>query len=721
MILYKLWEKSITDDEIKSALCNTEITGRRCFRRIAKSWARSYVSERPYFYKMDKTYYNICMGFDIETTRDPDTETSYMYIWQLSINTVVILGRYWAELFDILDRIKAILNPRENDRLICWIHNFSHEFAYMKRYIKYNEDYFFTGERTPIYVTHDNFIQFRDSMQMGGGCSLAKLAKDYCTTQKAVGDLDYEKPRNKSDAARMTETEYGYCINDVVILAEYATYYWRTYLAKHFCPVTSSSVLRAEIKSGMTQNDIDFIKGAYPEQELYTYLTRRVYRGGYVHANINSAGELYTVKNKISGYDITSSYPFTMLAQYGPGKFIRWDDLTIEQYEDIIKTQCVIATFEFLNLRNTTSHSIESVSKCLNAEEILHDEKHTILDNGRILAARHVITALTELDYLNYKDFYTWSAVSLKYVYVAPRMRLPHYLVNSMLKYYRKKSELKAAGLPYAIEKAKVNTYYGVTVTRHTIEETHVDENGNTTLVNNYDYNKAIKGASLLPQWGVYISAHARRNLLECVKWVENVGEENAKRGRPAQHVLYCDTDSIKVLNSNNQIDEIIAEINAEKRTQARAGLDYYGANGAGIMSDKPGETIGEFEREFDCLEYFKTLGAKRYCYTYKGKFKSTIAGLPKTALLDYYNFKRKIHRLDNIYDLFDDGLIIPDCKLGSIYYDEPTQAVINGELMREESSVCLTPVSFSLSLAEDFTQLIDTMNALKGKEYREG
>ena len=224
-----------------------------------------------------------------------------------------------------------------------------------------------------------------------------------------------------------------------------------------------------------------------------------------------------------------------------------------------------------------------------------------------------------------------------------------------------------------------------------------------------------------MPQWGVYISAHARRNLLECVKWIENVGDENAKRGRPAQHVLYCDTDSIKVLNSNNQIDEIIAEINAEKRKQARAGLDYYGANGAGIMSDKPGETIGEFEREFDCLEYFKTLGAKRYCYTYKGKFKSTIAGLPKTALLDYYNFKRRVHRLDNIYDLFDDGLIIPDCKLGSIYYDEPTQTYINGELMREETSVCLTPVSFSLSLSEDFAVLIDTMNALKGKEYREG
>lgn len=719
-MIYKLWQNPPTDAELIAALSETVLHGRKCLKRISKTWARSYKSDKAYYYKVDKTFYNIQMGFDIETTRDANTDTSYMYIWQLSINNNVILGRYWDEFFILLDTIKRLLHPRSNARCICWIHNFSHEFAYMKRYIKYNDDYFFTGERTPIYVTHDDFIQFRDSMIMCGGCSLAKLAKDYCTTQKAVGDLDYDRPRNKSDACNMTDIEYGYCINDVMILSEFAAYYWQTYLKNHFCPVTSSSVLRAEIKSGMTEDDRTFIKMAYPDFDLYSYLTSAIYRGGYVHANINCVGELYTDKNRIGGADITSSYPFTMLAQYAPSMFIRYKDLTLDEYETLIKTKCVIATFEFINLKNKTAHSIESVSKCFNVDEILDDELHSVLDNGRILQARYVVTALTELDYLNYNDFYTWDAVNITLVYVAERVRLPHYLVTSMLKYYRKKSELKAAGMPYAIEKAKVNTYYGVTVTRLTIEETHVDEHGNTSLVNNFDFAKATKNASLLPQWGVYISAHARRNILEIVRKIETIGDENSRRERPAQRVLYVDTDSIKVLNWNYEIDELLKRTNAEKRAQARAGLDYYGASGAGVISDKDGETIGEFDREFITLEYFKTLGAKRYCYTYKGEFKSTIAGLPKKTLLQYYNFKKHIHRLESPYDLFDDGLIIPDCKLGSVYYDEPTSAYINGELMREESSVCLVPVSFSLGVTEDFTELIDYLQALKGKEYRQ-
>lgn len=46
--------------------------------------------------------YDLCCGFDIETTNYTETKTAFMYIWQFSINGTVIIGRTWE------------------DFLICW-------------------------------------------------------------------------------------------------------------------------------------------------------------------------------------------------------------------------------------------------------------------------------------------------------------------------------------------------------------------------------------------------------------------------------------------------------------------------------------------------------------------------------------------------------------------------------------------------------------------------
>lgn len=648
------------------------------------------------------------MSFDIETTRDPASDTSYMYIWMLGINGVCVAGTEWSELLELLERIKAILKPKDNDRVIIWVHNLGYEWSFTKRLWTYNDDYFFMAPREPVYFTHDSFFQFRDSYAM---CrtTLAKLAKEYCKTQKAVGDLDYDKLRNKTDAMHMTPEEYGYCINDVVILTEYAEYYWKSYLKRHYCPVTGSSVLRAEIQAYMSEEDRAHVRWAFPETpEEYQYFMSDVYTGGYVHSNNLYSGELLQDVS-MCGIDFTSAYPAWMLEKYFPDKFVPFEDITWEELKEIAKTRCVIATFEFFGLHNKTAHSIISASKCYNSSEIIKDPIHNICDNGRILYARHVKIAGCELDALNWELFYDWTAVRITRVYIAERVKMPSYIINPMLKYYAKKAVLKAAGLSYYYEKTMCNSFYGVLCTKAVILKTVLNSDGSTADVPDFDFAKFRKKAFLLPQLGIYVSAWCRHMLLTMVAELERAGYP----------VIYCDTDSIKAINWDERADQIIHRYNVRNKAAAQRALEYYHHKPDGIVCDAEGETIGDFDMEFRGLEKFKTLGAKRYAFTYKGKFKSTIAGLPKGKLLEYWQFTHKVNGARDPYDLFVDGMCIPDCKLAALYKDEPSQAVINGEIMREQTSVCLAPASFTLGLMGEFENVLTWMETNYNKEVR--
>ena len=98
----------------------------------------------------------------------------------------------------------------------------------------------------------------------------------------------------------------------------------------------------------------------------------------------------------------------------------------------------------------------------------------------------------------------------------------------------------------------------------------------------------------------------------------------------------------------------------------------------------------------------FKTLGAKRYIYqTASGKLNSTIAGLPKKALIEYCK-KNKI----SIFDVFNDGMkldLVDSDKRTTFYNDDETSSIIDGKLMTEKSSVCIYDIPFTLGLAPEF------------------
>ena len=123
--------------------------------------------------------YNIPAAFDIETTswEVKDTKLAAMYIWQFGIDDLVTYGRTWDEFLDFLDEIKKIFNLSENLRLRVYVHNLAYEWQFIRKMIKW-KTVFLVDTRKPVYALSDYDIEFRCSLLLSGGKSLAAVAKD---------------------------------------------------------------------------------------------------------------------------------------------------------------------------------------------------------------------------------------------------------------------------------------------------------------------------------------------------------------------------------------------------------------------------------------------------------------------------------------------------------------------------------------------------------------
>ena len=633
--------------------------------------------------KHSLSYIQLHCGFDIETSTIGDR--AYMYIWQMSINGFVIFGRHWDEFIELLDMIIDANKLTKHKRCLIWIANLSFEMQFMRKWLAVT-DVFAKKERHPMYVIHKECIEFRDALLISGG-SLADLAKKYTTTQKAVNDLDYDLIR--TDKSNLSEKEIGYCANDVIILSEFSEYIWETFVIPHgFIPLTATQILRDEVTRGVP--DVRELKQKIFNltcgEHFYRFMIQYLYRGGYTHANIYAVGQ---VINDIISFDITSSYPWAMvsgmypMSQFAPIKF----------NEKNLKTYSCIIIATFTNIKSTTNHSIESKSKCIELEG-------EVIDNGRVSSADKMTVCLTELDYKTYTEFYKWDSIDVIECLGAHKGKLPRYVVNPMIDHYMKKSELKRSGLSgskeYAIEKGKVNSFYGMMVTRMVDSEITYVDNEWKTETGTLNYEKARRNLILSPFWGVWVCAIARRNLLSLVF---EIGNDN----------IYNDTDSLYAKWSKRVID-IINKRNVDIKKQQISAFEHYN-----IDSDLCGD-LGLFD--YDGLYDFKTLGAKRYVKrnVWSGKVSSTIAGLPKK----YFAGKP----WQEVVNEFTDQMYVEHAyKLRAIYNDNEHGEKVTGydgieSFMFEKSSVALVENDFTLRMDAIWMELILEILKEKG-EYK--
>ena len=550
--------------------------------------------------------------FDIETTTinarpsgaDPEYE-AFMYQWQMCVEGRVIFGRTWPEWLRFLDYLKEVYHLSGKRKLVIYVHNLSFEYMFIYRFINVNKA-FATDRHKVLKCQFNDVYELRCSYYLSN-MSLQKFIENTAGRhyRKAADDLDYRAIRTPETV--LSDTENGYCYNDVRGLYEAVTGLLKEDNIQSI-PLTSTGYVRRDCRNAMRARRINrdrFLKSRL-DDETYA-ICRHAFRGG------NTASNRYMtnmILKDVNSYDISSSYPFVMLTEKFPSgtfMFRSIDDLDdLDYYND---RYCTLGYYTFENMRLKPNIPIPYVAsaKRLSLQEF---ERY----NGRILTARSVTLALTEIDYRIIKRQYEYDALYVPYVFIRRKDYLPRELRNQIYHYFDLKSELKGItekAYEYTKAKNKLNSIYGMCVTdiKHAAYEFNGDlgaftEADSSSLEKYYNSRNNF----LSYQWGIWVTAYARRNLQTAI---DRIGLD----------VVYCDTDSVKYVGDHTAQFEALNAAILKRRND----------DGVRITADVNGKTynvgLWDHDRQYD---RFITLGRKKYAYDIGGRIGLTVSGLSK-------------------------------------------------------------------------------------------
>ena len=665
-------------------------------------------------------YYNCPASFDIETSsfyNEDGEKRACMYIWQMGFNGTVVYGRTWEEWFNCLDQLVDYLALNESRRLIIYVHNLGYEFQFIRKYFDWDK-VFAIKQRRPVYALCRG-LEFRCSLFLSN-YSLEYIGKNLLykyPVKKLVGDLDYSKVRHSKTP--LTEQELAYCINDVKVVMSYIqekieqdgditkipltnTGYVRNYCRKE-CFFEGISEDDEEGRKRVLMNYRAIMKSLQIDTKEEYDQMQRAFMGGFTHASALYSGKtLY----EVGSADLTSSYPYAMVAQYYPmtkGQFIgRVESNDLFNY--YLNKYCCLFDIEFNNLRPLEEYENPlSYSRC-------KITGNYIVNNGRVVSADKIITTLTELDFDTIQKFYTWDSVKIFNMRVYERGYLPRALIIAVLDLYEKKTSLKGIEgkeIEYLVSKNMINAAFGMMVTAVVRDEYKYADEWFKELADSdsqlADYNKNFN-RFLYYGWGVWVTAHARHNLFSAIYEFKN-------------DYVYADTDSIKGINFEDHLD-YFKKYNDKVFKDLLTMCNHYKIPFSKCKpKTKNGveKLIGVWDME-EGYEMFKTVGAKRYIYIERnGKLNLTVSGLNKKHavpwLLEEYNGD-----IDLIFERFGEGFFVPAGHTGKMsltYIEDETYGTLvdyqgNVGVYNELSSVHMEPQSYFMSLVGDYIKYLE-------------
>lgn len=690
-----------------------------------------------------EVYYNIPCSFDIETTsffedefgildpvewaekdikfRGQYQKKAIMYIWMFGICGLCIIGRTWDEWLELLDMLKEYLELSDEKHLICYIHNISYEFQFIKKLIKWKH-IFATKPYEPLYAESEHGIIFKCSYRLTGK-GLEKLGESLLKykIKKMAGDLDYNQLRNS--ATVLTDKEIGYCINDIKVVMCHIMEQIQAEKKITKLPFTKTGYVRRDLQEecfiGKDKKETGKKRSRYRDVQRNCVLTPQVYRlandafqGGFTHAGCLWCDEIV---HNVESEDITSAYPAAIIAEYYPmSLFKKRKLLNTEQLQTFLKYYCCMFTITFENIKFTFEYdNYISFSRCLECD------KHAVLNNGRVKEAAHLTISITEIDFDIIKKWYTWEKATIHEFYTAMRGYLPTPIIKATIKYYQGKTTLKGVEgkeFEYLLLKELLNSIYGCMVTSIYHPDIKLKDNGEWEIIDDPEslpktideYNMKYNRCLYYP-WGIYITAHVRRRI--CLDIIDNIGES----------YVYSDTDSVKFKDPDTfrPLFDYANDIYYKKLCKA---MKYHKLDPdllSPATQDGKTKTLGLFECD-GRYEVFKSQGAKRYMYKDNKGYHITIAGLPKEDgckyLYETYG--------DNMMEVFKDGMKIPALKSGKLTHTY-CESEIEGDLYdyqgnkahyHELSYVNLAPCEFSMSITEDYIDFIQALKTVNNK-----
>ena len=610
----------------------------------------------------------------------PMTKQGYMYIWQFGINDLVLYGRTWPEFVDCLARIRE----HTDKQLIIWDHNLGFELQFLRNIFP-DMEVFARKERHPIYARVPDFgIEFRDSLSLFQ-CALEKLPQvcGFSDVKKLSGDLEYEQLRNSS--TELSSQELAYCENDCLVLKRAIDTMIDIYGAPLKIPLTQTGRVRKVVKA-MYWRDPWYRSrvGAMSSQNFEEYRTLiQAFQGGYTHANA-----LWTdiAVPDVTSWDIASSYPTVMLAERYPMYHFQ----AVREFRPAWNKSALIAV-TFRNIRARTSMNYLSFSKAY------RKSLDTIVDNGRVVAAPFISYVLTDVDFEIIQAAYIWDDMEIERCYQCSSRQLDRRFVEYILSLYKQKTELKGvegADTQYRISKQYINSMYGMCVTKDIDDEIKFEDGQWSTdpitaegVTAELQDRIRKKKFYLSYAWGVWVTAYARRNLWNMILQFPD-------------DVVYCDTDSIKCVGDH--IAEFSA-YNAGMQQHIRDSLKKQDLDpDLAAPADPAGHPhpIGIFECE-GTSDYFKTLGAKKYCGIKKGSIYLTVSGVNKKS------GAAAIKSLDD----FEPGKVFNYDQAGRLiayYVDDQTPCSITdyqGHTVKydDQYGICMQPTTYELSITPTY------------------
>lgn len=642
--------------------------------------------KQPKIIETEKNYIiNHFATFDIETTTINDninTPYAYMYQWQFCIDDTVIFGKTFNDLTNFFERFTDFFKLDKKHKMIIYVHNLSFEFQFIKQFFNITKLFARNKHSIVSFILNDVF-EFRCSYCLSNQPLQQLCINNNTYYRKGRGDLDYRQKRTPN--TELTPIEYGYCYNDVRALHERIEYYLKNDSLKSI-PKTSTGFVRRDCREQVQQNKYNrklFKKNQLTEQE-YKLLKER-YRGGNTHANRYMTG--FIIDDVIS-YDISSSYPFVMLSEKFPtGKYIHIDNIDFKQRCEYSQKFCTCATYTFYNIDSKDNNYIPYIpfSKC-------YDLDNFTIYNGRILKRDKLTISLLDVDLEIILDTYTFEKVEVTNFMYCWKIFLPLELRQEIIKYYENKTKLKnveGEEYNYMLSKQKLNGIYGMCVTDiiHDVitllDDKTLDDTEHTTIDEYYNnFNNFLSY-----QWGVYVSAYARRNLQRAIKICDD-------------SIIYVDTDSVKFVDYDGNIVKRIKELNQEiidncKKQNIIHSVKY---------NDKE-IYLGIFD--FDGhYKQFITLGAKKYrVIDDNNEIKVTVAGLSKKKGAEYL----KTH---NGLESFKIGTIFNDSGRTRAYYneDKPHYITVDGEKIETASNIRIVDVPYTLGITTTMLEILENI-----------
>lgn len=666
-------------------------------------------------------YLNSDFAVDIEVSSfyHEEKKRAYPYIMMVNICGNIIYCRYLSELYEIFQKLKDRYFLSYRRRLLMFVHNLSYEFQFFRDICNFTEVFARTRLKPMKCFDTNSCIEFHCSYIISG-LSLSNLAKNLKTVniEKLNGD-DYNYKLIRHSETPLTEMELKYCEYDVLIL-----HYWiQEEIAKNDgkitkIPLTQTGYIRRDCRKYIFDNCNKgiykyMIKKATPDTNCFICLSK-AFAGGDTHANYLHVRQ---VLENVGSFDFASCYPAVMVKCKYPREFKKLDVVSTGMFENLLNKKACVFKIGFEKIVAKRHHHTLSLSKCET-----YNKKTIVVDNGRVVEGEYITTYMTDIDYKDFEKFYDFEGRKLIEFYYSDYEYLPKPFIEYILQLFKNKTELK--GLTgelnealYMKSKQHINGLYGMCVTNIANEnavftdkwEKYKDltvEEEFKHLTEVLDEYRTAFGSFLLYQWGVWVTAWARHYLRDTIIKIEDSSDD-------LDGFVYCDTDSVKILNYEEYVD-IIEDYNEQNEIDMIKAMKYHGidvdAFKAKTVKGKE-KVLGNWEFE-GVYAHFKTLGAKRYLYTVatsqQEEYHLTVAGLNKTKALPYI--------LDNGgFDFFKKNMRIPPEFTGKSthtyideYYDiDVVDYLGNVSNCQATHYIHLQEQEYNLSIAKQFEKFL--------------